>query len=572
MEEVDQRGQVLDTKIDEQTRVVDIIKNKRTSISNLLDKTKDDQIRSDKGSEVRIKVIKNTENTQTANVKVKNEINDDINQKSGSPPTISVNDMVSAPAHVITIERETSTMNNINHGKVVNSVSQYQNLLNKTLNGVENTVHKAPEESKSGISQLINISGNTSHNTSQITPIVKKINASRPHTPDTTSQNHVENKFRSDEFSVMIPLMKNKPVSTSPKQPVHVENTPIVETDVNAKTTEYLQHMYSCQEVPCASLNIIKEQELLNSIRVIPPKEREKIQAAPFPDIPPSYVIREEIVCIDEEINKLKNYLDILYFQHELGSLALPRIEDSPKSSNIQNFKGFYIGHNLVNKIIADNMEKVNKSHNVHILHNIEHKIGNISQLPHITAQLDEIDLEPIFRIVHNDKFLRKNLNENLASEYASRHEIWQNHSKYLDVYHSEIHESVDRWPNEYFPSKRNDREISELTAPDVSMLLTDMENEFFYDENMLVVNPVAEHNQYKGRIKWSDHEIAIFLEKYAQHKKDFKKISQASGLQNKTEKDVIEFYYLKRRHLNLKELENKTKKRGRKRVTEGNP
>jgi hypothetical protein len=64
--------------------------------------------------------------------------------------------------------------------------------------------------------------------------------------------------------------------------------------------------------------------------------------------------------------------------------------------------------------------------------------------------------------------------------------------------------------------------------------------------------------------------EKQIFLDKYRLHPRDFRKI--AAGLHQKTVKDVIEFYYCNRIALNLKGIEQQSKRgRGRKKmITEG--
>jgi hypothetical protein len=109
-------------------------------------------------------------------------------------------------------------------------------------------------------------------------------------------------------------------------------------------------------------------------------------------------------------------------------------------------------------------------------------------------------------------------------------------------------------------------------TAPDQQMYLSDKDRQIhcYFDMNGFIPDPVAVHLAFKTRGSWTDEERTIFLEKYGQHPKDFRKIRTA--LPEKTLKDVIEFYYLKRYELNLKELGAAAKKRGgpKKVISEG--
>ena len=86
-----------------------------------------------------------------------------------------------------------------------------------------------------------------------------------------------------------------------------------------------------------------------------------------------------------------------------------------------------------------------------------------------------------------------------------------------------------------------------------------------FYNMNGFVEDPVKAHNDYRKRLVWTDTEKQIFLDKYRLHPREFRKI--AAGLPNKSVKDCIEFYYVHRIDMKLKELEQMTKKRGRKKM-----
>jgi hypothetical protein len=89
-----------------------------------------------------------------------------------------------------------------------------------------------------------------------------------------------------------------------------------------------------------------------------------------------------------------------------------------------------------------------------------------------------------------------------------------------------------------------------------------------YYDMNGLIDDPQFAHERFRARICWTEEERAIFIEKYKQHQKDFRKIKAA--LQDKTYKDVIEFYYLNRYPLNLRDTEGSKRRPKKKVISEG--
>ena len=114
-----------------------------------------------------------------------------------------------------------------------------------------------------------------------------------------------------------------------------------------------------------------------------------------------------------------------------------------------------------------------------------------------------------------------------------------------------------------------NEEDVRKYTAPDQPQLMTRIRREAmcYYNTNGFVEDPEAEHRKFKNRISWSDEEKQIFVEKYVQHPKKFGIIAAALPL--KSVKDVIEFYYINRYDLCLKEKEGAFRKRGgRRKVT----
>ena len=163
-----------------------------------------------------------------------------------------------------------------------------------------------------------------------------------------------------------------------------------------------------------------------------------------------------------------------------------------------------------------------------------------------------------------------------LARQYVERHSLWEKSNGPLNDYNHESRKIIDLWPNEFkntvLKSTMPESTLLHLCANDEPMYLDEMEKHqyVFYDMNRFVTDPVAEHLAYKNRLVWTDAEIKIFLERYTQHPREFKRI--AASLPSKSVKDVIEFYDIHRIDLNLKDIEVASRKKGqrKKMVSEG--
>ena len=80
---------------------------------------------------------------------------------------------------------------------------------------------------------------------------------------------------------------------------------------------------------------------------------------------------------------------------------------------------------------------------------------------------------------------------------------------------------------------------------------------------NGYIADPQAEEKERKRRTNWGDREKAIFFERFLQHPKNFKKIS--NYLDYKTEGDCVSYYYTNKHTLDLKRrLRVHLSKRGR--------
>ena len=172
---------------------------------------------------------------------------------------------------------------------------------------------------------------------------------------------------------------------------------------------------------------------------------------------------------------------------------------------------------------------------------------------------------------LHHARFEKE---QSLCQEYIELKELQHKYYSALESWQREDRRTLDSWPPEYkkqLPKTTDVTILNKYTGRDQPMFISDIEREStaFYSENGFVKDPVAEHDKFRNRLVWTTAEIQIFLERYLLHPRDFKKI--AAYLPSKSIKDVIEFYYLHRNDMHLKDLENRQKKRGRKKViTEG--
>lgn len=98
-------------------------------------------------------------------------------------------------------------------------------------------------------------------------------------------------------------------------------------------------------------------------------------------------------------------------------------------------------------------------------------------------------------------------------------------------------------------PSRRYVRTLAPFTA----MIIDKKERlkQHFLDNNGVIEDMKEAERRRKDANPWVEEERRIFLEKYLQFPKRFRKI--AEFLPNKTTGDVIAFYYLNKRALNLK-------------------
>jgi hypothetical protein len=189
----------------------------------------------------------------------------------------------------------------------------------------------------------------------------------------------------------------------------------------------------------------------------------------------------------------------------------------------------------------------------------------HITSLPALGASFraHEDILEPMFTVVRTWRLVAFQKASRLALEYVERRALWEQFSAALNDYAHESRTLIDSWPPEFVRTPK----IGEPMDSDEPMYLDAMEaeNYCFYDMNRFVPDPVKAHNEYRTRLAWTQSEVKTFVERYAQHPKEFKRI--AAALPGKSVKDVIEFYSIHRIDLNLKDVDVSARKRGRKKV-----
>lgn len=327
-----------------------------------------------------------------------------------------------------------------------------------------------------------------------------------------------------------------------------------------------------------AAARTIQAQKLVFPFQIQPKQEAEQkpqiqaVCAAPNPILPQASEIRTLIDETDTEIAKLKQTIADLNREMELACLSAPSVSEIKTETAVQNYHGFLIPHNPIEVLRRENSGYIQKSHSNNIIQAKNTKYLHIAQLPEYQNEMNtqENYLNPMLRVVLEEKTLLRTKKVQLAWEYKQRNAPWNELNNYISVYNHESHGSIDLWPPEFALNKLKTTDKSillPLCAPDQPMLLSDSDKqaELYYDENSFVENPEYEHLMYKKRITWTESEKQIFLDKYAQHPRQFKKIAAALPL--KSVKDVIEYYYINRIKLNLKELEKIVHSRGRKRA-----
>ncbi|KAK8892362.1 hypothetical protein M9Y10_029588 [Tritrichomonas musculus] len=261
-------------------------------------------------------------------------------------------------------------------------------------------------------------------------------------------------------------------------------------------------------------------------------------------------------------------------------SMVLPT--DITKSSIIHGVKEYHnilLSDPLIESVINSNREKKKESESSAFAQKLspEATFRAINDLPLYKTTIQDIKemVAPVFAAHFKSRELIKQKQEYLTKCYLEIHEESKHLRDKVDDYNIRVDSVSENWPSDFPKGKtktENEEELAKWTAPDQPMLMTQTRliTNCYYNTNGYVPNPVEAHEEYKNRISWSDDEKKKFVSKYMQHPKKFRLI--ADSLPLKSVKDVIEFYYVNRYTLSLKEKETARRKRGGKKkvISEG--
>lgn len=302
-----------------------------------------------------------------------------------------------------------------------------------------------------------------------------------------------------------------------------------------------------------------------------PPVVHEVKPAAIYPALPTASEIQLLIDAIDVEIEELHAKMKSLEDERTLGMIEMPDLNERGENVKILDFHNIIYTQSAAEAVIAASQSIAKQSHEKNKMPTQSDKYTHITQLPLFMDEMQHEDsnTETMLHVLCQ-KVSKVDLKaRQLSLEYAERRKMWEESNDLLDAYHKDIRASIDEWPPEFALSiiKPTDHTATRFCGKDQIMYLDDEEKEayLYYDENSYVEDPVKEHEIYKKRNPWSDTEKQIFLDKYYQHPRDFKKIAQALPL--KTIKEVIEYYNIYRIKLNLKQADVAGRRRGRKRI-----
>ena len=300
------------------------------------------------------------------------------------------------------------------------------------------------------------------------------------------------------------------------------------------------------------------------------------ITAAPFPKLPTK---SEVIILIQEtesELSKLKRTLAELYRARKSDLLEVCSFGKLDPSVEIQDHFGMVVPHKQIQKIMEQNRKKIEIMRERTWLRPKRPVVHTYCHTNHYCFSLQNVEqgresVDAMFRTVCAERTFADEKARDLTRRYMERRAQWNNFDLAISIYHRQARELLESWPPEMIPTKqqkdKDKRLVPQSWAKDEPMYLDDVEfyTYAFYNMNGFVEDPVKAHNDYRKRLVWTDTEKQIFLDKYRLHPREFRKI--AAGLPNKSVKDCIEFYYVHRIDMKLKELEQMTKKRGRKKM-----
>lgn len=311
------------------------------------------------------------------------------------------------------------------------------------------------------------------------------------------------------------------------------------------------------------------------SISTFSAHNRGNTAAAPFPSIPTRMEIQEQKLLVEQELQSVKAEFSALLHQRQFyDNTSQIGIIPPGTGQGIRFYNNLLICDSLIESVRKENLERKRQSEV-----KVPPKFRNITDLPFYQKTIDEHseNIEVIFSAHMELKKAAHKHEEDLAAKYAEAYRKWEENLSLIDAHSARVYKLNNDWPAE-FPKVKETRlktvAIENWTAPDQPMFTTNRSklNNCYYSTNEDVPDPAAAHEEFKSRVSWSDEEKRKFVAKYTQHPKKFRLIAESLPL--KTVKDVIEFYYINKFTLSLKDKEGVRRKRGgvKRVVSEGRP
>ncbi|KAH0794909.1 Myb-like DNA-binding domain containing protein [Histomonas meleagridis] len=362
------------------------------------------------------------------------------------------------------------------------------------------------------------------------------------------------------------PIFLNSNENTNRNLPVDQNNSPWL---IPNKPSTPLQHPI---------VRRIHPMRPVSTFVHTPGTQKMKPVAAPFPTLPSNKEIQEQKANVEQEIKFAQAELLSLQHQRDFYDNSSKRLIPTTTINGIREYHNLILCDSVIDGVISENKEKKIESEKLTLINTQDtSKYSQIMDIPTYRQKTREYyDLvTPLFFVQMLNKEIIEEKKQSLAQIYVEIQKNWLRGSKAIDEYSTRVDDCHENWPPE-FPKGRtksnNLEEVMKYTAPDQPQFMTMVRKRTncFYNTNGFVEDPEAAHNEFKNRISWSEEEKEKFVTKYMQHPKKFHII--AKHLPLKCVKDVIEFYYVSRYTLSLKEKEGVYRKRGgrRKIVSEG--
>lgn len=309
------------------------------------------------------------------------------------------------------------------------------------------------------------------------------------------------------------------------------------------------------------------------SISTMPPNGAvPKLSKAPFPSMPTKNEVLVQKQEIEQEIQATRAELSALqhqinYYDHSTHSLI-----PTSSGSGFSEYHNILLSDTIIESVMAENKEKKKKStHPAFIGPQLEEpavsQFKKIEELPLYKETIDDYEkyLAPLFYYHFQLKQIINDKQISYTSQYMQKKNNWEEQFPYFDEYAARVDYVSDNWPAEFPKGKTKpvDAACLKWVAPDQPLLSSNMKKEAlcYYNMNGFVEDPQAEHDEFRNRVTWSEEEKKKFVSKYTQHPKKFRLIAESLPL--KSVKDVVEFYYVNRFALSLKEKEGARRKRG---------